>query len=50
VTDNDDQSGRGAPPARSVEIAGDVAHPARVYDYVLGGKDNFAADRALARR
>jgi len=23
-----------------------VAHPARVYDYWLGGKDNFAADRA----
>jgi S-adenosyl methyltransferase len=23
------------------------AHPARVYDYMLGGKDNFAADRAL---
>src|SRR5579859_2790368 len=22
-----------------------VAHPARVYDYWLGGKDNFAADR-----
>jgi S-adenosyl methyltransferase len=25
-----------------------VAHPARVYDYWLGGKDNFPADRALA--
>lgn len=24
-----------------------VAHPARVYDYWLGGKDHFAADRAL---
>ena len=23
-----------------------VAHVARVYDYWLGGKDNFAADRA----
>jgi len=23
-------------------------HPARVYDYLLGGKDNFAADRAAA--
>jgi hypothetical protein len=23
-----------------------VAHPARVYDYLLGGKDHFAADRA----
>jgi hypothetical protein len=25
-----------------------VAHPARVYDYWLGGKDNFAADRKAA--
>ena len=25
-----------------------VAHPARVYDYLLGGKDNYAPDRALA--
>ncbi len=25
-----------------------VAHPARVYDYWLGGKDNFAADRSAA--
>jgi S-adenosyl methyltransferase len=24
-------------------------HPARVYDFLLGGKDNFAADRAAAR-
>jgi hypothetical protein len=30
------------------EINTGVAHPARVYDYFLGGKDNFAADRALA--
>jgi hypothetical protein len=27
-----------------------VAHPARVYDYWLGGKDNFAADREAAAR
>jgi hypothetical protein len=26
----------------------DRAHPARVYDYLLGGKDNFAVDRAAA--
>jgi hypothetical protein len=25
-------------------------HPARVYDYWLGGKDNFAADREGAER
>jgi hypothetical protein len=27
-----------------------VAHPARVWDYWLGGKDNFAADREAAER
>nr|WP_201776625.1 SAM-dependent methyltransferase [Allosalinactinospora lopnorensis] len=26
----------------------DVAHSARVYDYVLGGKDNYSADREAA--
>ena len=29
------------------EINVTLAHSARVYDYLLGGKDNFAADRAL---
>ncbi len=29
------------------QIDTSVAHAARVYDYWLGGKDNFAADRAL---
>ncbi len=29
------------------EIDTSVAHPARVYDYWLGGKDNFAPDRAM---
>jgi hypothetical protein len=28
----------------------DVAHAARMYDYYLGGKDNFPADRAAAAR
>jgi len=32
------------------DIRTDVAHPARVYDYWLGGKDNFAADRAAAEQ
>ena len=27
-----------------------VAHSARVYDYWLGGKDNFAADREAAEQ
>jgi S-adenosyl methyltransferase len=26
-----------------------IAHPARVYDYLLGGKENYAADRAAAQ-
>jgi S-adenosyl methyltransferase len=30
------------------DINTNMAHPARVYDYWLGGKDNFPADRALA--
>jgi S-adenosyl methyltransferase len=29
-----------------VDLQTDRPHPARVYDYLLGGKDNFAADRA----
>jgi len=32
------------------ELDTTVAHPARVYDYWLGGKDNFAADREAAER
>ena len=32
----------------AVEINTNVAHPARVYDYWLGGKDNFPADHVLA--
>jgi len=30
-------------------IRTDIPHPARVYDYWLGGKDNFAADREAAQ-
>jgi SAM-dependent methyltransferase len=36
----------GAPP----EIDVTKPHPARMYDYFLGGKDNFAADRAIANQ
>jgi hypothetical protein len=32
------------------ELDTSVAHPDRVYDYWLGGKDNFAADRAAAQQ
>ncbi len=38
------QGNSGLPPP---EFNTGVAHPARVYDYWLGGKDNYAADRAL---
>ena len=31
-------------------IGADIAHPARVYDYWLGGTDNFDADRAAAEQ
>ncbi|MFG1865872.1 SAM-dependent methyltransferase [Microbispora bryophytorum] len=34
--------------AAAARINTAVAHPARVYDYLLGGKDNFAADRTAA--
>jgi SAM-dependent methyltransferase len=32
-----------------VELDTNVAHPARVYDYWLGGKDNYAVDREAAQ-
>ena len=35
-------------PDLNIDIS--VAHPARVYDYWLGGKDNFAADRIAGDR
>jgi S-adenosyl methyltransferase len=40
------QPGNGVP----ADVRTDIAHPARVYDYWLGGKDNFAADRAAAEQ
>jgi hypothetical protein len=41
----------GAPPLPSRrDFDTTVAHPARVWDYWLGGKDNFAADRQAAER
>src|SRR3569833_469176 len=29
-----------------MDLRTDLAHGARIYDYILGGKDNYAADRA----
>ena len=42
------ERGGGAGARKSGPLAFDtsVAHQARMYDYVLGGKDNYAADRA----
>jgi hypothetical protein len=42
------QSAHGAGVVPHTEIDTSVAHSARVYDYWLGGKDNYAADRELA--
>jgi hypothetical protein len=35
---------------RPPDIDTSVAHQARVYDYLLGGKDNFAADREVGEK
>jgi S-adenosyl methyltransferase len=37
-------------PGGGAKLDTSVAHPARVYDYWLGGKDNFAADREAAEQ
>jgi S-adenosyl methyltransferase len=39
-----------APEAAVPEIDTSKPHPARMYDYYLGGKNHFAADRAVADR
>jgi SAM-dependent methyltransferase len=44
--DQDEQERQDAWTALDIRI--DIPHPARVYDYILGGKDNFAADREMA--
>jgi hypothetical protein len=41
------QAGRNTGTAPVIDTS--TAHPARVYDYWLGGKDNFAADREAAK-
>jgi len=42
-------SGDQSPPP-SAELRPEIPHPARMYDYYLGGKDNFPADRAAAEK
>jgi hypothetical protein len=46
----EDVSSRPAATGASPQLDTSVAHPARVYDYWLGGKDNFAADRVAAEQ
>ncbi|WP_020549817.1 SAM-dependent methyltransferase [Embleya scabrispora] len=43
--EEEDPAGRAAPP---IDVT--RAHPARMYDYYLDGKTNFAADRAAAEQ
>jgi hypothetical protein len=53
VSDQDaPEPGSGAPADRGDHQSFDtsVAHVARVYDYWLGGKDNFAVDRTAGDR
>jgi hypothetical protein len=38
-----------SPTGGAIEIDPTVAHGSRVYDYLVGGDDNFEADRAAAR-
>jgi hypothetical protein len=48
-----EQQRNGASPGSNGASSGirtDIPHPARVYDYWLGGKDNFEADRSAAER
>ncbi|MQS16942.1 SAM-dependent methyltransferase [Streptomyces kaniharaensis] len=40
----------GSEPMPSVDLRTDRAHPARVYDYMLGGKTNFPVDREVGDR
>jgi hypothetical protein len=46
MTRQDDQERRDR--WKALGIRTDIPHPARVYDYLLGGKDNFAVDREAA--
>src|SRR5258705_6409746 len=51
MTASDEAPAQGGSPAAGVgplPFDTSVAHQARVYDYLLGGKDNYASDRAAA--
>ena len=38
------------PEEPQIDLQLDRPHPARVYNYLLGGKDHFAADRDSAEK
>ena len=38
----------GTPAPRQIDTS--TAHPARVYDWLLGGKDNYPVDEAVGER
>ena len=46
MTGDDVGASGGGHTAEKAPFDTSVAHQARMYDYVLGGKDNYAADRA----
>lgn len=47
----DDAGVTGTPPdVATHDVATHRAHPARAYDWYLGGKDNFEADREMGRK
>jgi hypothetical protein len=48
--DTAEHSQQGDIPAAPPSFDTSVAHPARVYDYWLGGKDNYEADREAAEQ
>ncbi len=49
--ETDWMKGTGEPgPLPSADLQMDIPHPSRMYDYYLGGKDNFPADREAAER
>jgi SAM-dependent methyltransferase len=50
VTDGPTTAESPSPASAPADLDTSVAHPARVYDYWLGGKDNFAADREAAEQ
>jgi hypothetical protein len=49
VTDRSSTASSTDPDREVSEIDTSVAHPARVYDYLLGGTDNFEVDREAAK-